>query len=78
MWYTDQNNSYIGRLDPTTGSITDIATPTSGSGPHGIDVAPDGFVYYTSLTPADTKKLSQSLDALAEPLSKVASNVVAN
>jgi iron uptake system component EfeO len=37
----------------------------------------DGFVLYTSLTPADTKKLSQSIDALAEPLSQVGSKVVA-
>ena len=36
----------------------------------------DGFVLYTSLTPADTKKLSQSIDALGEPLSHVASKVV--
>jgi iron uptake system component EfeO len=36
----------------------------------------DGFVLYTKLTPADTKKLSQAIDALAEPLSQVASKVV--
>jgi streptogramin lyase len=50
VWYTDQTNSYIGRLSPATGNIIDIATPTAGSGPHGIDVAPDGFVYYTAQT----------------------------
>jgi iron uptake system component EfeO len=36
----------------------------------------DGFVLYTTLTPADTKKLSQSIDALGEPLSQVGSKVV--
>ncbi|MFT4048263.1 MAG: iron uptake system protein EfeO [Solirubrobacterales bacterium] len=36
----------------------------------------NGFVLYTDLTPADTKALSQKIDALAEPLSKVASQVV--
>lgn len=35
-----------------------------------------GYVLFTDLTPADTKKLSQAIDALAEPLSKVAGNVV--
>jgi iron uptake system component EfeO len=35
----------------------------------------NGFVLYTKLTPADTKKLSQSIDALGEPLSQVASKV---
>ncbi len=49
VWYTDQANSYIGRLDPATGKVTDYATPTQASGPHGIVVAPppDGGVWYT-------------------------------
>src|SRR5437588_4356616 len=48
VWYTDQRNSFIGRLDPATGTITDYPTPTPGSGPHGIIVAPDGGVGYTA------------------------------
>ncbi len=48
VWYTDQVNSYIGRLDPATGQVTDYATPTPASGPHGIVVAPDGAVWYTA------------------------------
>ncbi len=47
VWYTDQANSYIGRLDPTTGKFTDWPTPTPKSGPHGIVVAADGGVWYT-------------------------------
>ncbi|HUK94457.1 MAG TPA: iron uptake system protein EfeO [Gaiellaceae bacterium] len=35
-----------------------------------------GFVTYTALTAADTRKLSQTIDALAEPLSHVGSIVV--
>jgi iron uptake system component EfeO len=35
-----------------------------------------GFVTYTALTRADKRKLSQSIDALAEPLSKVPAIVV--
>jgi iron uptake system component EfeO len=35
-----------------------------------------GFVAYTALTPADTRKLSQAIDALAEPLSRVGAIVV--
>src|SRR5690349_23141490 len=48
VWYTDQANSYIGRLDPETGKVTDFVTPTPASGPHGIIVAPDGGVWYTA------------------------------
>jgi high-affinity iron transporter len=36
-----------------------------------------GFVAYDALRPADTRALSQSIDALAEPLSRVGSIVVA-
>ncbi len=46
-WYTDQTNSFIGRMDPLTEQIVDYATPTPGSGPHGITVSADGFVWYT-------------------------------
>ncbi|HEY7152283.1 MAG TPA: iron uptake system protein EfeO [Solirubrobacterales bacterium] len=35
-----------------------------------------GFVLYTSLTAADKRKLAQAIDALAEPLSQVAGQIV--
>lgn len=49
VWFADQPNSYIGRLDPETGDVKEYPTPTTGSGPHGIIVAPapDGGVWYT-------------------------------
>src|SRR6185436_13067559 len=37
---------------------------------------PSGFVLYTSLTRADVPTLAQSVQAVAEPLSRVASKVV--
>lgn len=36
----------------------------------------DGFVIYTDLTEADKRKLSQAIDALAEPLSGVSAQIV--
>jgi iron uptake system component EfeO len=36
----------------------------------------NGYVLYTSLTPTDTQQLSAAVDALAEPLSKVAAQVI--
>jgi high-affinity iron transporter len=36
----------------------------------------DGFVSYTELTQADQRKLAQAVDALAEPLSQVAAQIV--
>src|SRR2546421_8028064 len=42
VWYTDQANSYIGRLDPATGQVPDFPTPGHGSGPPGGVAAPAG------------------------------------
>jgi virginiamycin B lyase len=47
VYFADQQGHYIGHLDPETGKVTEYATPTANSGPHGIIVAPDGGVWYT-------------------------------
>ena len=66
VWYTDQQNSFIGRLDPTSGKITDYATPTPASGPHGIVVAPDGSVWYTAQRIAKLGRLDPTTGAIEE------------
>src|SRR5438034_1689763 len=66
VWYTDQANSYIGRLDPTTGQVTDYATPAPASGPHGIIVAPDGGVWYTGNFKARLGRLDPKTGAIKE------------
>ncbi|MBV9647485.1 MAG: hypothetical protein JO043_08485, partial [Candidatus Eremiobacteraeota bacterium] len=47
VWYADQATSHVGRLDPASGAVVDVATPTPNAGPHGITVAPDGMVWFT-------------------------------
>src|SRR6266566_2172907 len=68
VWYTDQANSYIGRLDPATGKVTDYATPTLVSGPHGIVVAPppDGGVWYTANFKGRLGRLDPATGAIKE------------
>src|SRR5205814_4339564 len=66
VWYTDQANSYIGRLDPATGKVTDYATPTQASGPHGIVVAPDGGVWYTANFKARLGRLDPANGSIKE------------
>jgi virginiamycin B lyase len=66
VWYTDQANSFIGRLDPTTGSITDIPTPTARSGPHGIDVGPDDMVWYTGQAAGIIGRLDPRTNTITE------------
>src|SRR6266436_982553 len=66
VWYTDQQNSFIGRLDPATGKITDYPTPTPASGPHGIVVAPDGSVWYTANFTARLGRLDPATGVIKE------------
>jgi len=66
VWYTDQQNSFIGRLDPATGKITDYATPTPASGPHGIVIAPDGGVWYTANRIGKLGRLDPRTGSIAE------------
>src|SRR5207253_11200402 len=66
VWYTDQANSYIGRLDPATGKLTGYATPTRMSGPHGIGVAPDGGVWYTANFVGRLGRLAPATGAIKE------------
>ena len=66
VWYTDQRNSFIGRLDPATGEIRDYPTPTPSSGPHGITVAPDGGVWYTAQRTGRLGRLDPSTGEITE------------
>ena len=66
VWYTDQRNSFIGRLDPASGKVTDYPTPTAASGPHGIIVAPDGAVWYTGNAKGLIGRLDPASGAIKE------------
>ena len=47
LWFTGQGGVY-GNLNPSSGIVTVYDAPR-GRGPYGIDLAPDGYVYYASL-----------------------------
>lgn len=65
-WYTDQSNSYIGRVDPATGAVVDYATPTPNSGPHGICTAPDGYLWYTAQSTGRLGRVDPATGAITE------------
>jgi len=46
VWYTAQRAGALGRLDPTTGKVDQIALG-AGSAPHGVIVGPDGAPWIT-------------------------------
>ena len=46
VWYTAQGQGALGRLDPATGKVEQIALG-AGSSPHGVIVGPDGAPWVT-------------------------------
>ena len=50
IWYTGQRANTLGRLDPTTASVTEYALPTLNSGPHGLVPDAAGHIWYTGNT----------------------------
>jgi virginiamycin B lyase len=46
VWYTAQAAGKLGRLDPSTGKITEVPLG-EGSAPHGVIVGPDGGAWVT-------------------------------
>ena len=46
VWYTAQGQGALGRLDPATGKVEQIALG-EGSAPHGVVVGPDGAPWIT-------------------------------
>jgi virginiamycin B lyase len=47
VWFTEQIGNAIGRLNPTTGQVTEFAVPTPSSGPADIAAAADGTLWFT-------------------------------
>jgi virginiamycin B lyase len=46
VWYTDQRQGRLGRLDPGSGKVEEIPLGR-GSSPHGVVVGPDGAAWIT-------------------------------
>jgi virginiamycin B lyase len=46
VWYTAQASGELGRLDPATGVVTEVALG-AGSAPHGVIIGPDGAAWVT-------------------------------
>lgn len=46
LWYTDFGTSAIGEFNTTTHTATETPTPTKGTAPYGIAVAPDGVTIW--------------------------------
>jgi virginiamycin B lyase len=60
LWFTENNAGYIGRLDPSTGAITEYPIPSPGTQPVGI-VAADGKLWFAENQGDDIGSVDPSL-----------------
>ena len=49
IWFTAHQGNWIGRLAVASGDIVTFPVPTDGSQPAGIDIAPDGGIWFTEM-----------------------------
>jgi streptogramin lyase len=49
LWFTESPGNRIGRIDPTTGAVSEYAVPTVQSAPWEIAAGPDGNLWFTEL-----------------------------
>jgi len=48
-WFTDAGSNAVGKIT-SSGTITEYATPTTGSGPYGMTSGPDGRLWFAEQT----------------------------
>ena len=69
IWWVGQWADILGRLDPASGEMTEIALP-SGAKPHSVEVGPDGGIWYTGNKNATLGRLDPAtgkIDVFAMP-----------
>jgi streptogramin lyase len=49
VWFTARQGNYIGRVEVASGQVVTFGVPTAASRPSGIDLAPDGSVWFTEM-----------------------------
>jgi virginiamycin B lyase len=67
VWTTGNGNGTIGRLDPTSGNITEVKTPSEGGGPHTLVITEDGgTIWFTMQSGNKIASLDMKAGAIRE------------
>lgn len=66
LWFTEQMQNKIGRLDPATGNFKEYPLKTSDSGPHGLVADSSGNIWFTGNFAAYIGKLDPQSGAVTE------------
>jgi len=60
LWFTEAAGNEIGKLNITTGAVTQYAIPTANSDPFGIVAGPDGNLWFTEILGNKIGKITTS------------------
>jgi virginiamycin B lyase len=66
LWFTEQMQNKIGRLDPSTGEFKEFPLKTPNSGPHGLTADSDGNIWFTGNFAGYIGKLDTRTGAVTE------------
>ena len=66
LWFTEQMQNKIGRLDPATGSFKEFPLKVADSGPHGLVSDPAGNIWFTGNFAGYIGKLDPHTGAVTE------------
>lgn len=60
MWFTEYAGNRIGRIDPSTGAITEYGGMTAEARPRGITAGPDGNLWFTEFNAGKIGRITPS------------------
>src|SRR5262249_27979063 len=65
MWFTESAASQIGRIDPHTGAISELALPTPGE-PDAITASPDGNLWFRGAFAQELGQINPATSTITE------------
>jgi streptogramin lyase len=66
LWFTENNGHKIGRINPTTGAVTEYSTGITSTSVWGITAGPDGNLWFTEHLSDRIGKLNPTTGAVTE------------
>jgi virginiamycin B lyase len=66
LWFTENGDDEIGRIDPATGAIAEFVLPTPQAEPFGLAAGPDGGLWFTEFQADKVGRIDPITRAIVE------------
>jgi virginiamycin B lyase len=66
LWFTENGDDKIGRIDPATGAIAEFVLPTPQAEPFGLVAGPDGGLWFTEFQADKIGRIDPTTRAISE------------